>query len=89
MMRPIMSYRYAYVLWAGGLNKKYPVKKLTKVQRLARLMILSAFSCTPTGALKMLFNIIPIEEFVLAEAVRGSFRITISGVWHVNPVGSF
>ena len=33
MIRPIMS--YACVFWAGGLNKNYLVKKLTKVQRFA------------------------------------------------------
>ena len=37
MIRPIMS--YACVSWAGGLNKKYLVRQLTKVQRLACLMI--------------------------------------------------
>ena len=45
MIRPIMS--YAYVSWAGGLNKKYLVRKLIKVQRLACLMISSAFPGTP------------------------------------------
>ena len=30
-----------------------------------------------------------LEEFLLAEAVRGSYRITVSGLWHVNPIGSF
>ena len=75
--------------WAGGLNKKYLVRKLTKVQRLACLMISSAFRDTPTGALEILLNITPIDEFLLAEAVRGSYRITVSGLWHVNPVGSF
>ena len=34
-------------------------------------------------------EITPIEEFLLAEAVRGSYRITVSGLWHVNPVASF
>ena len=34
-------------------------------------------------------NITPIEEFLLAEAVRGSYRITVSGLWHVNRVDSF
>ena len=29
------------------------------------------------------------EEFLLAEAVRGSYRITVSGLWHVNPIGFF
>ena len=87
MIRLIMS--YAFVSWAGGLNKKYLVRKLTKVQRLACLMISSAFLGTPTGALEILLNITPIEEFLLAEAVRGSYRITIGGLWHVNRVGSF
>ena len=87
MIRPIMS--YACVFWAGGLNKKYLVRKLTKVQRLACLMISSAFPGTPTGALEILLNITPIEEFLLAEAVRGSHRITVSELWHVNPIGSF
>ena len=45
---------------AGGLNKKYLVRKLTKVQRLACLMILSAFPGTSTGAPEILLNITPI-----------------------------
>ena len=87
MIRPIMS--YACVSWAGGLNKKYLVRKLTKMQRLACLIISSAFPGTPTGALEILLNITPIVEFLLAEAVWVSYRITVGGLWHVNPVGSF
>ena len=87
MIRPVMS--YACVSWAGGLNKKYQVRNLTKVQRLACLMILSTFPGTPTGALEILLNITPIEELLLAEAVRGSYKITASGLWHVNQVGSY
>ena len=87
MIRPIMS--YACVSWAGGLNKKYLVRKLTKVQRLACLMISSALSGIPTSALEILLNLTPVDEFLLAEAVRGSYRITVSGLWHVNRVGSF
>ena len=87
MIRPIMP--YACVSWAGGLNKKYLVRKLTKVQRLACLMISSVFPCNLAGALEILLNITPIEEFLLAEAVRGSYRITVSGLWQVNPIGPF
>ena len=58
VIRPIMS--NACVFWAGGLNKKYLVRKLTKVQRLACLMILSAFPGTSTGAPELLLNITPI-----------------------------
>ena len=48
-----------------------------------------AFSGTPTGVLEILLNITPIEEFFLAETVRGSYRITVSELWHVNRVGFF
>ena len=51
-------------------------------------MISSAFPGTPTGTLEILLNITHIEEFLLAEAVRGSYRIFVSRLWHVNPVGS-
>ena len=87
MIRPIMP--YASVSWAGGLNKKYLVRKLTKVRSLVCLMISSAFPGTPTVALEILLYITPIEEFLLADAVWGSYRITVSGLGHVNPVGSF
>ena len=70
-------------------QQKVSSRKLTKVQRLARLMISSAFPGTPTGALEILHNITPITELLLAEAVRESYRITVSGLWHVNGVGSF
>ena len=80
---------YACVSWTGSLSNKHLVRKFTKVQRLACLMISSAFPGTPTGTLEILLNITPIEEFLLAEAVRGSYRITVSGLWHVNRVGSF
>ena len=63
-------------------------KVFTKVQRLACLMISSAFGSS-TGALEILLNITPNEEFLFVEAMRRSYRITVSGLWHVNPVGSF
>ena len=74
--------------WRSLQKVRYLVRKLTKVQRLACLMISSAFPGTPTGALEILLNITPFEEFLLAAAVRGSYRITVSGLWHVYPVGS-
>ena len=70
-------------------QQKIYSEKLTKVQRLPCLIISSTFPGTPTGALKILLNITPIEEFLLAEAVQGSCRIIVSGLWHVNPVGFF
>ena len=87
MIRPIMS--FACVTWACALNENHLVRKLTKMQSSACLMISSAFPGTPAGALEILLNITTAEELLLAEAVRGSCRITVSGLWHVNRVYSF
>ena len=87
MIRPSMW--YACVSWTGDLSNKYLRRKLTKMQRLACLVISSAFPGIPTGTLEILLNITPVEEFLLAEVLRGSYRITDSGHWHVNRVGSF
>ena len=57
--------------------------------RLACQMISLTFPNTPTGALEILLNISPIEEFLLAKTVRGLYRITVSRLWHANSVGSF
>ena len=74
---------------ASGLNEMHLVRNLIVVQRLVCLMISSAFPSTLTSALEIQLNITPFEVFLLAKAVRGSYRITVSGLWHVNPVGSF
>ena len=62
MIRPIML--YACVSWAGGLNKKYRVRKLTKVQKFAFLMISSAFPGTPTNALEIYCStLLPLRNY--------------------------
>ena len=86
MIRPIIT--YACTSWVGGVNKKYLEKKLSRVQRLACLMISSAFPSTPTGALKMLLNITPINEFILSEAVKGSYRLSRVSFWPAKTIGS-
>ena len=56
---PTMS--NACVSWAGGLNKKYLVRKLTKVQRLACLDDFIQLFLAPLLVLqKILLNITPI-----------------------------
>ena len=86
MIRPVIT--YACTSWVGGVNKKYLEEKLSRVQRLACFMISSAFPSTPTGALEMLLNIMPINEFILSEAVKGSYRLSRVGFWPAKTVGS-
>ena len=79
---------YDCTSWVGGVNKKYLAKKLSKVQKLARLMISSAFPSTPTEDLEMLLNIMPINEFILSEAVKGSYRLPRVSFWPAKTIGS-
>ena len=86
MIRAVST--YACTSWVGGVNNKYLEKKLSGVQRLACLMISSAFPSTPTGALEMLLNIMPINEFILSEAVKGSYRLSRVSFWPAKTIGS-
>ena len=86
MIRPVIT--YACTSWVGGVNKKYLEKKLSSVQRLACLMISSAFPSTPTGALEMLLNIMPINEFTLSETVKGSYRLSRVSFLPAKTIGS-
>ena len=85
---PTMS--NACVSWAGGLNKKVFSEETHK----------GAETCLPDDFISFSWHLYwcsrnfaqhnsHLEEFLLAEAVRGSYRITVSGLWHVNPIGSF
>ena len=51
-------------------------------------MISSAFPSTPTGALEMLLNIMPINEFILSEAVKGSYRLSRVSFWPAKTIDS-
>ena len=84
MIRPVIT--YTCTSWAGGGNKKYLAKKLSKVQRLACLMISSTFPSTPTGAFVMLLNIMPINEFILSEAVQRSYGLSREKFWPAKTI---
>ena len=87
---PTMSNACVVLGWRS--QQKVSSEELTKVQRLACLMISSAFPGISTGAPEILLNITPILRnfYWLRQCVcEGSYRITVSGLWHVNPIGSF
>ena len=74
----------------AGLNKKYILRKLTKMQRLACLMISSAFPGTSTGAPEILLNITPIlRNFYWLRQCEGHTESLLMGSGMSNPIGSF
>jgi len=50
-------------------------------------MIFSAFPGTPTSALETLLNITPINEFIMAETVKRSYRMSCLEYWPANAIG--
>ena len=78
--------KYTRTSWVGEVNKKNLAKKLSRVQRLACFTISSAFPSTPSGALEMLLNIMPISEFILSEAVKGSYRLSRVSFWPAKTI---
>ena len=42
--------------------------------------------CHPYWRSRILLNITPIEKFLLAEGMRGSYSISVSGLWHADQV---
>ena len=84
MIRPVIT--CACTSWVGGVNKKHLEKKLSRVQRLACLMISSAFPSTLTGALEIRLNIMPINECIWSEAVKGSYRLSRVSFWPAKTI---
>lgn len=84
IVRPLME--YCVVAWSPALVKSTYVKRLTKVQRLACLMITGAQSSTPTAALQCILGLTPIEVTLKAVATRAWHRLQCRGLWMRNPL---
>ena len=78
----------AFRVFNVDVEERKKGKKLSKVPRLACLMISSAFPSTPIGALEMLLNIMLIHEFIMSEAVKGSYRISHVKFWPAKTISS-
>ena len=76
MMRPIMS--YACMSWAGGL-KQVSSEETCKSAKTCLPNDFISFSWHPYWCSGNTVNMTPMEEFLLAGAVRWTYRITVSG----------
>ena len=80
MIRPILA--HAALVWVNALEKKVVQDRLAKFQRLACLMITSAFPGTPTAGMEAALDLPPLDLFLRGEAVKTAYRLRQYGAWY-------
>lgn len=74
--RPILS--YGVICWWKKLSKLTIKKKMEKLQRLACNLITPAPRSTPTKAMEILLEMLPLDLFLMKEAVKTNCRLRIT-----------
>ena len=72
VVRPSLS--YGAVIWINGLKTKKNITLLNSVQRLA-------LPSSPGNALNKINDIIPIDNWIEDEALKGTLRLKANGHW--------
>ena len=68
IVRPALS--YGSVVWANKAQSQHMKDKLKKLQRLALLSIAPVRKSTPTAALEILYDVVPLHLFVKEQALK-------------------
>jgi ribonuclease HI len=72
---------YGSVVWWHRASCDYLKRRLTRLQRLACVMITGCFKTTPTAALEAFLNILPLHMAVEVEALASYRRLRRNSVW--------
>jgi len=81
IIRPSLT--YAAVVWWPRVNLKRASRKLEHLQRLACLYITGALRTTPTKALEIIVDLLPLPVFIMQTAMIACLRLRVK-----SPVGS-
>ena len=84
VVRPSLS--YGAVIWINGLKTKKNITLLNSVQRLANILISGALPSSPGNALNKINDIIPIDNWIEEEALKGTLRLKANGHWIRMPM---
>ena len=82
----IPSLSYGAVIWINGLKTKQNITLLNSVQRLANILISGALPLSPGNALNKINDIIPIDNWIEDEALKGTLRLKVNGHWICTPM---
>ena len=70
IVRPCLS--CGAMIWINGLHSNKNLTLLSRVQRLANILITEDLPLTPGSAMNKINGIIPIENWVEEEALKGA-----------------
>lgn len=84
IVRPCLS--YGAMIWINGLNSNKNVNLLNRVQRLANILISGALPSTPGYAMDKINDLIPINNWIEEEALKGALRLKANGHWIKMPM---
>jgi ribonuclease HI len=79
MIRPMIT--YGCYIWAKAATTQVVINKLQQIQRLAMMGIASIRQATPTMALELLYDIIPLDLFIRQTATKTHIRLGYKITW--------
>jgi hypothetical protein len=81
------SISFASLVWRPGCQTASTKKRLSKVQRLACLGITGAIRTTPTGVMKALTGLPPLDLVIQGEARPAAHHLWSLGCWsYLHPI---
>ncbi|XP_055715172.1 uncharacterized protein LOC129809388 [Phlebotomus papatasi] len=80
VVRPVIG--FASVVWWPRVKLKCTVEALNRFQRHACLAITGALRSTPTAALEVLLNLLPLHIFIEQEALKCAIRLRNRELWN-------
>ena len=79
IIRPSLT--YAAVVWWPRVKLKTASRQLDHLQRLACLFITGALRTTPTKALEIIVDLLPLPIFIMQTAMLACLRLRVSHQW--------
>ena len=79
IVRPALA--YGSIVWADKTLNDQVKRRLSSLQRLALLQIAPVRKSTPTAALELLYDIMPLHLFLQEHALKTAIRVGIDPQW--------
>jgi hypothetical protein len=79
VIRPVLT--YGFMVWWPTVRYNVSRTELSKIQRLACLVITGAMKTTPTAAMEVLLDLPPLHVMIEVEAQAGIYRLMCNQQW--------
>jgi len=86
VVRPQVT--YGSLVWWTKVNQTTVISKLESLQRLGSLLVTGAFRSSPSAALEVALNLLPLDIFIKAEARKAALRLRATDLWREGRSGT-